>query len=634
MPNAKPLILLCGALFAGAGGPVWAASQWYRFQAGRWEVFFEGAEKEGGKLLRNLLEAHAALRNSASELKPDQDLPALPLRFVVFRSQNDFAPFARSSRQRGLFLSGLDRGHILLWGAGQDTGRAALHELVHAMLWRVARPAPRWLEEGLADYYSTLQREGERFRAGAPPPGYLALLGSAAWLGAGRLASIRDDSGLGGDADLAALYYAESWALVRRLMEAGPGSRVARFMELLGSGQPQQAAFAQAFGLPVEEALQQAEASIRRLAGTRSAAGDYTFAAGASAGEITRRPAPEPEPQLVRAGCLLAAGLEQEAAELTGGLARKFPRDAAVLSMMGALALRRGQYGAARAAFEQAIALGDRSAATQFEFAMLVRDTGGPEALAEQSLRQAVADEPAFAEAWLVLGNWLLGRGRATEAAPCLEKAAALEPRRSVIWEAYGRALLESGARAAASQAARRAAGFAATAEQAAMAQALLREIETRPAAPRPLPAAAAPRAWQPEEGNARITGRLVHIDCETSTLRFLIELKPRTARARAEQAVVVSDQPQRIMLRGVAGGRREFVCGPQSPAPRVEAGYLASATRPEAEPAPPVSPPAATAKARARKALPKKATPRRPVPPPPPVLGQLVWLDFQPPRP
>lgn len=619
--------------------PLAAASPtWYRFHSGAWELSTDAGERRGEELLARLVESYPLLRVAASELGAAPETPPRKVRVLLFRSGRDFDPFRRGEANRGLHLSGAEGDWILLPDSGGDTLRAARHELVHLML-RHARRAepPRWLEEGLADYYSTLEYSGGRLRLGKAPAAHARLLQNQAWLEAPRLMTLRPGEDGAADARTAGLFYAQSWALVRWMMLEGGGSaKVAAFLSALAAGHDQGSAFQETYGVPLPAGIERARLLLERL--QADAAPDVRpVAASVAPVSIRREPLPAPLPEAMRVEAMLDAGLEREAERLARETARKHPASGAAETMLGAVALRKADYETARSHLERAIALGGAGARTQFEYAMLVRDTKGPDALVEQSLRQAVASEPGFAEAWLVLGNWLLTKGRAAEAAPCLEKAAALDPRRSAAWEAWGRALLEMGERQRAREAAAGALGAASTPEQREMALALMREIETRPAQPpKPAPAVQTPAGWRPREGDARAEGRLVSITCEDTRLLFRIEVKPRTAKTRAVTVLLETSKPNLVMLRGKTEGRREFVCGEQKPAPQVAAGYIA-APPPAAEPAPPQPPPPAPAKKAAssktsKKAPAKKAAPRpAPAKPKPePVAGEIVWLEFR----
>lgn len=618
------LILLTAVL------PLAASSQWYRFQAGSWELLTDAGERRSQALLRQAAEAAALLERIAPELEPEPGAAITPPRIVLFGSGRDFAPFRRGERHGGLLITSGGSSLMLLADSGGETVRAARHELVHWLLRRRRAVPPRWLEEGLADYYSTLEFDGRAARLGRAPRGYAEALRSSGWLDAAALAHGADQGGA-----VPELFYPQSWALVRWMMlEGGGPARAAALMALLAEGRSQEAAFAETYGAALGEALDRARRLMERL--PADAAPDVRPASPPPAlPEARRSPMPEPEPDVLRAECLLAAGLGQEAERLAGQLLQRHENSAAARTLAGMLALRRRDFAAARNHLERAIALGGDSPQLHFEYAMLVRDTGGADALVEQSLRRAAAAGPEFAEAWLVLGNWLLGKGRAAEAADALGRAAALEPQRSAAWEALGRARLALGDRAAAREAARRAAMTAVSPEQAEMARALAREIETRAAAPaQPKPAVETPQGWKPREGDAQVAGRLVEINCDGPKLRFRIEVKPRTAKTPAESVILETDKPNLVMLRGKTAGRREFVCGPQQPAPEVAAGYIAAPPPQEPPPAPPA--PAQAKKApspkSAKKAPAKKAAPPKKAEPPKPepAAGELVWLEFR----
>ncbi len=622
---------LLKTLLSTAVLPVAASSQWYRFQSGGWELVTDAGERRGAALVRQTAEAASLMERIAPELEPEPGAASTPPRIILFGSGRDFAPFRRGEGHGGLLVWSGGTSLMLLADSGGETLRAARHELVHWLLRRRRAAPPRWLEEGLADYYSTLEFDGRAARLGSAPRGHAQALRERPWPEASALVRTgRQDSAL------PELFYPQSWALVRWMMlEGGGPARVAALMALLAEGRSQEAAFAETYGTSLGEALERARRLLERL--PADAAPDVRpVSRPQPLPELRRTPMPEPEPDVVRVECLLAAGLLQEAERLAGQVLRRHERTGAAQTMAGMLALRRRDFAAARDHLERAIALGQDSPRLHFEYAMLVRDTGGPDALVEQSLRRATAAAEEFAEAWLVLGSWLVGKGRAAEAAEALERAAALEPQRSAAWEALGRARLALGDRAAARQAAQRAAITATAPEQTEMARALLREIETRPPAQvQPKPAVATPQGWKPRESDAQVAGRLVEISCDGPKLRFRIEVRPRTAKTPAESVILETDKPNLVMLRGRTAGRREFVCGPQQPALEVAAGYIAAP--PAAATAPPEPPPAAPAKKaagpKAAKKAPARQTPaaKKASPPKPePAAGELVWLEFR----
>lgn len=631
------------------------APKWYRIESSGWELLTDSGDKAGAQVLAQLQDLRGVIAAEVQALggRPPQEAP--PVRVILFRSARDFRPFQRGENNRGIFQSGGERDYILLSQFGDETLRGAAHELVHLTLHHSAGPLPRWLEEGLSDYYSSAQFSAGAQRAsgkvifGKPVPLHLKLLAATPsnagpWSEPFRFITLREDAALTPDAgDLprqVALYYAQSWALVHTLMSRpSPHEGVARFVARVREGIEQSAAFREVFGKSVEQAIDEVRQAV---AANRFPERAAEFVP-ASRPPAAPQELPEVDALVARADALLATGRVEEAGQMFQEAVRRWPEHPAPAAGMGYLALRRGDYDAARRQLELAIARGDRQASTHFEYAMLVRDTKGPEALVVQSLRQAVEMSPRFAEAWYALGAALLRQGGGTgEAVAALRQATAILPRQPVFWEAYGRALLAAGDRAGARDAARSALHAAVTPEQSALAQSLLREAEAPPPKTPPAkPAATTARGWQPQQGDATVQGRLVFVDCDTALLKFHIETKPAAGRTPAQKTILASDKPGQIMLRGGGMQKREFVCGPQAARPLVEAGYIArpaeAAEPPKPEPPKPEPPkpeppkPAARKGAAAKKAPPKRAAPAKPVKPAePPIAGELVWLAFQ----
>lgn len=630
------LALLAAALPALAP----AAPKWYRIESNRWELLTDAGDKSAAQLFGQLLDLRAALAPEVAALGGrQQNTP--PVRVILFRSARDFRPFQRGENNRGVFQSGGERDYIFLSQSGDDTLRGAAHELVHLELHHSTGSLPRWLEEGLSEYYSTAQRSASKFIFGRPVAIHQKVLAAepinfGPWSDPHRFLTLRDDAslttGAGGLPHQVSLYYAQTWALVHTLMSRPAAHQnIARFAARLRDGIEQTAAFQEAFGQSIEKVLDEARQAV--AAGRfpeRTVDAPSAPPALGPAAEL-----PEVEAAVIRANALLAYGKTDDAAKAFQDAARRWPDHPTPAAGLGYLAMRRGDFDTARLQLELAIARGDKQAATHFEYAMLVRDTKGPEALVVQSLRQAVELSPSYAEAWYALGSTLLSQGNTAEAVDCLRKATAVLPRQSVFWEAYGRALLAAGNRPGAKDAARSALLAAATPEQANMAQGLMRDADAAPAARPPAkPPVTTPQGWQPRQGDSTVKGRLVFVDCETSLLKFHIETRPATRRTPAEKTILASDKPNQIMLRGAGAQKREFVCGPQAASPLVEAGYIAKppeAAPPPEPPRPEPPKPAAKKGAAAKKAPSKRVPARQPVKPaPPPIAGELVWLAFQ----
>ncbi len=619
------LALLLAAAIACLTQPSAAASKYQRVAAGRWELLTDANEKTAQQELRNIADIHAAISADLAPLFSAPAPPATAVRILLFRSSRDFRPFQRGETNFGLFQPGAGGDYIFSLQGGSEPQRSLAHEITHLILYRATGRLPQWLEEGLADYYATLQRAGNRVTFGAPVDSQLQPLAdsllSSPWANPDRFFAAGEN--LDPASAAAPLYYAQSWALVHVLMrDPAPHARIREFIRLLRDGLSQPAAFQQAFGRSPAKALEEARQAITAKAFARRAIAFEPAAVQPS----PARPLSEVEWEIVRASALIDGQKTAAAEEIIKAAAKKWPTDPSVSAGLGYLALSRGDYNTARKQFETAIAAGGaagtvaetNNAFTHFEYAMLIRDTNGPEALVIQSLRDAVQLNPAYAAAWYALGAALARAGQNTEALNCFKQSTVLVPRSAVYWEAYGRALLAAGDRPGAREAALSATASAVTPEQAQMAQSLLREADAPPL-PKSAskPAVTTPSGWKPEEGDAKVAGRLVLVDCDTALLKFHIETQPGAGRTPAKKTILGTEKPNQVMLRGASAQKREFVCGPQPTRPQVEAGYIVKPIEPAPKPVP----------------TPKKAaTKKAPAPKPAalPIAGELVWLEFK----
>ncbi len=529
-----------------AGVP--AVAGWIRLESPHFELYTDAGSRRGQSILERLeLVRHAFAGAPGSPV-----LAPLPVRVLLLASAGAFRPLRASESTVGFFQSGPERNYIVLHWAGEPTERVAAHEYVHLLLNHTTVTLPRWLEEGTAEFYSTLRAEGDSLAVGAPIFAHLQTLRRTPWLDASTLTAVTRDSPFYNQPDKAALFYAQSWALVHMLhLSEHYRGAMPRFVELLEQGTP--AAFVEAFGKPLETALRDLERYL--------AAGRFTViripVESLGNRQITGpRPVADEESLLVRAELLLDMGREEQAARLYRRLAAGHPDSPAVHTALGALALRRGDYAAARRHLGRAVELGEPGARTHFEYAMLLRDSGGAPAEVLASLRKAVELNPRFAEAHFMLGGALLKIGRRSEAIAHLQKAASLLPRQSSLWHALALALEEAGRTEEARWAAWRALGAAASSAEEEMARAALRKMGAPHASPRPDRSSALPPSWQPAKGET-IAGELIQVDCLDGAARLFVRLDRRTV-------ALLIGQPSEVRIRNAPAGRLDLRCGPQ----------------------------------------------------------------------
>ena len=495
-----PLILL---IVLGLAAPFPAFAKWLKITSPHFELYTDAGAETGREALRRLEEIQQVYRG--------RDGSPVPVRVFLFSSESDFSHYRPAESTTAFFQGGPQRNYIAMRYAGEQTYRVAFHEYVHMVLNHSSARLPRWLEEGTAEFYSTLEMGGASLIAGKPIPAHLRTLRESSWLTAAQLQSVDRDSPYYNERGKVGVFYAQSWALVH-MLNVSPKYRsgIQRFASLIDDGTPGPPAFEKAFLRPMETALGDLQAYLKRdrFPVMRIGADPRTNVRISEPRELS-----PVEAQLAQAELLLTVKNEAEAEKKYKRLARRNPENPEVETGLGALALDRHKYNEARQYLESAIRLGSRDAQTYFEYAMLLRDSGGrPEAVAE-NLRNALKLNPEFAEAYFMLGLLLTQEDRPGEAVGHLQHAAAILPRQAYIWHALALAHHSLGQDGQARQAAYRAMQAAATRQEAEMAEAALQL--TVPAPPRIQP------EGKPSEN--RLDGTLHRIDCLGTAARFYV---------------------------------------------------------------------------------------------------------------
>lgn len=119
---------------------------------------------------------------------------------------------------------------LLIWNLPSREAmlRTVRHEGFHQYFDQVTDHAPRWLNEGLAEYFEVSRRVGGKWRDGGVHEAHLELLSAADHVPLAEFLF----QGPGTFYARAPLHYAQAWALVHFLLESGPAERE-RFDALL-----------------------------------------------------------------------------------------------------------------------------------------------------------------------------------------------------------------------------------------------------------------------------------------------------------------------------------------------------------------------------------------------------------------
>ena len=155
------------------------------------------------------------------------------------------------TRWAGLFLEA-PSGYTLLLRLdlrGDLRFRTVYHEYFHYLTRRNIGPLPPWLNEGLADYWATIDIRDEEILVGRPDYDYLALLKRKGQLPLETLFAAGNDSPHYRREETMTLFYAQSWALTHFLQsDEGRRRELTAYVSRLGGGADALQAARETFG--------------------------------------------------------------------------------------------------------------------------------------------------------------------------------------------------------------------------------------------------------------------------------------------------------------------------------------------------------------------------------------------------
>ena len=193
---------------------------------------------------------------------------------MIFKDDDEFTRFKpRDNRGRpmnvgGYFRTQPDANFIVFTSAGQEFDDfTVFHEYTHYLLYRTGRRLPGWMEEGVAEFYSTFTRRYQgKTVVGRPRADRLSSLKDRTFI---PLRTIISPSSSELDKmwrtpSYISQYYAECWALTHYLIIQRKVT-FSRYLDALSSGRPPDDAFREGFGVDVETADQELRDYSRRL---------------------------------------------------------------------------------------------------------------------------------------------------------------------------------------------------------------------------------------------------------------------------------------------------------------------------------------------------------------------------------
>ena len=379
---------------------------------------------------------------------------SVPTTVILFRDEASFEAFkplyqGRTANVAGYFVPGDDVNYIAISLDPSDGNpfSTAFHEYVHSHVNENIPGAPLWLNEGLAEFYGSLQFSSGEAVLGTPLMHYIRYLRQSELIPLTTLFSINTSSEHYNESEKTGVFYGQSWALVHFLMlgDRGRPEQFKRFLSLITRGDSSAKAIEDTYGVTLPALEQEFRAYVRRgeFPTQRIASMDNPQAYAAYTA-MQRSSLSEGEANHYLGDLLLHIGRPSDAERYFKHAAALDPNLAPASAALGQLYVQQRRYADAKKYLEKAVS-SSQDYMTHYLYAyVLSREGVSPTtgrikeyspanaALMREHFLRAIKLKPNYAPAYyyLALVNLVTGE-RLDEALEMAQRAKQLEPSQS-----------------------------------------------------------------------------------------------------------------------------------------------------------------------------------------------------------
>ncbi len=262
--------------------------KWVEVHSAHFSVLTDAGDKHGREVALRMEQMRAVFGQLL--LKDKLKMPE-PITVVALKSDKQYAIVApgRQSTAAGFYVPGSDRVYIVLNLYEPEPWRAVAHSLAHYFLNYNYPPVQGWFDEGMAEYFGSIQIGAKGVDIGgdpelAPewyedafeelrrdpnvPQSLTQLLSSPVWLSMTDLFTMKHDGSGVREGTHNTLYYAQSWMVVHYLINKQRMPQVGSYFGLvLNQNVPVEKAMVQAFDLSPSQMEDAVKAYFKSLSG-------------------------------------------------------------------------------------------------------------------------------------------------------------------------------------------------------------------------------------------------------------------------------------------------------------------------------------------------------------------------------
>lgn len=389
---ARVAILALACLVSAHG-----EEKWIRLTSVHFEMFTSNGEKQAREALSHFEQA----RSFFLQASPSHSASNFPVTIVAFRGAKSYQPYRFNSGAMAFYLGTESRDFIVMQDLEPEHYPVAVHEYTHLIVRHTGMILPLWLNEGLADLYSTLEPHGDYVLVGRPIGGRVVALSQAKWLPLPALFAIGPDSPYYNEQEKMSIFYSESWLLTDMLVRSPAyAAKFNPFLLALARGRPTAEALQGAFGKDLATVAADMREYFRvNMLGATTLVTKFPIKLDKSAEQPEVSPAPDMDLRITLVDLLVGEQKVNEATRALVELASQYPRSPLVDEAWADMAWRQNKMPDMVTHCQNAFRLGSRNPKFLDQCAVAGMTQGVPLADVIPMLERTIELDPDNADA-------------------------------------------------------------------------------------------------------------------------------------------------------------------------------------------------------------------------------------------
>ena len=360
------ILLFCAA----APTCLFAQEQWISLTTPHFEMYTTNAQGPAAQELQFLDGIRSFFANATPFRTRAEDLA---VQIIAFRSEAQYAPYAFREAGGAYSLRTFNHDYMVLPNLASRERELVVHEFTHLVVQHAGFKLPVWLNEGLAEFYSTVDINTEKTTVGQPLSQHIQTIHRQQGIPWDVLFAVDSSSPYYTDGKKVSLFYAQSWALVHMLALSEDYSKgFQQFLSAISEGQTTSEALQSTYKRNMVSIAGDLAAYLHRKALPEDVLA--TTRGGSRIQPVIGEPS---DFQLNFTLANLLSGKPSTLAEAQGKLAvlsQRYPERPETEEVLGALAIQQNRKDEARAHLALAVQHHSRNAEIICQYAALQQD--------------------------------------------------------------------------------------------------------------------------------------------------------------------------------------------------------------------------------------------------------------------